>query len=404
MIKMSKYLITLTPIDKFFFGGEIGFNRATAIKTDGKNESPEEKALREKNEKLAEFDAKNSSYIVKSNLFPQQTSLLGMLRYAFLSADEEAFENGEIKNTVKAAGIIGATSFNTDADAKMEFGKIKEIGPCFLQRKTEDYDWIDLHIAPMDYKYTVSFEEGDALLGNQKTRIPEISDYDPKDGITSYCIGDNGTELELKKLFIEDIRIGIDRNFDGTTKEGAFYKQVSYRLSNKYVYKIHNEKVEKEHQLRFAFYAELDKDIPEQIVELGGDSSRFKLTCNKQEEPEFQFPQSYLLQEKKGYEERLFLRSEALINQEAMHNCLFCISEIVPFRFLKSEVQKTTGYTKFSGENSLKRNNKKYNLYKRGSVFYFETLEAMERFTGSTLKKERFRQIGYNHFYPIKKQ
>ena len=67
---MSNYLITLTPTGRFFFGGDMTFKVGRKDKN--------------------EFNEQFSSYIIKSAMFPQQTSLLGMLRFLILSNDTTA--------------------------------------------------------------------------------------------------------------------------------------------------------------------------------------------------------------------------------------------------------------------------------------------------------------------------
>ena len=65
---MSKrYLVKLTPTGKFFFGGDMRFG------TDGK-------------------DGDFSSYIIESSMLPQQTSLLGMMRFLLLSNNPDLFD------------------------------------------------------------------------------------------------------------------------------------------------------------------------------------------------------------------------------------------------------------------------------------------------------------------------
>lgn len=66
---MATYLIKLTPLDKFFFGQK---------KT---------------------FGDDNVNYVVYSSFFPQQTALLGLLRYQVLQiAGEEVFKNNKIQD------------------------------------------------------------------------------------------------------------------------------------------------------------------------------------------------------------------------------------------------------------------------------------------------------------------
>ena len=399
---MNKYLITLTPVDRFFFGGEIGFSRGSKIEKK-ENETAEEKTLRQENEKLLKVDETNSSYIVKSKLFPQQTSLLGMLRFAFLSANDKAFANGKIIDHVEATKTIGAESFSLGADTEMNFGKIKTIYPCFLRRKTAKQDWINLTVAPMDYKLSITFDKGNALLNNRKMKTPAIKGYDPKAGLTSYCIGENISELETGKLFTEDIRIGIDRNFDGKPNEGAFYKQIAYRMSEEYEYEQDGVTTTEEHQLCFAFHAVLEEGLDDQIVTLGGDNSRFKLTCVL-DEGCVQLPKNCQPDEFNGYAGKVVLLSDAFIDHATMNGCLYSINEIVTFRFLYSKVGETTGYYKFSCGNHLRRSEKKYNLYQTGSVFYFDTIMEMETFIVALESKKRFRQIGYNYYEKFQKQ
>ena len=75
---MYTYLIKLTPLDKFFFGQK---------KT---------------------FGDDNANYFVYSSHFPQQTTLLGLLRYQLLQiAGEDVFKDNKIQDTNKAAKLIG---------------------------------------------------------------------------------------------------------------------------------------------------------------------------------------------------------------------------------------------------------------------------------------------------------
>ena len=131
---MSKYLVTLTPIGKFFFGGDMRFG------INGEKE---------------EF----SSYIIESLKMPQQTSLLGMMRFLLLS-NSSLFdidgnvitgEDGNVKN------LIGAGSFAVTGDGKSNtFGKIKSLGPCFVYNKDTKARYFraaaDSHFATIDWE------------------------------------------------------------------------------------------------------------------------------------------------------------------------------------------------------------------------------------------------------------
>ena len=92
---MSKnYLVKLTPTGKFFFGGDMRF---------GVNGN----------------EGKFSSYIIETSKMPQQTSLLGMMRFLLLSKDETLFDvkkNCIKENASKESleALIGASGFSVN--------------------------------------------------------------------------------------------------------------------------------------------------------------------------------------------------------------------------------------------------------------------------------------------------
>src|ERR1035437_5105326 len=116
MLKMSmtKFLIRLKPLTPYFFGGENTF---------GDN---------------------NQSYYVRSNYLPQQTTLLGFLRYELLLQNKLLGTDPEKKDW---KSLIGKKSFQKENGAYIsEFGAIKKISPVFLSSEQESYipqamDW-----------------------------------------------------------------------------------------------------------------------------------------------------------------------------------------------------------------------------------------------------------------------
>ena len=112
---MSRYLIKLFPTGKFFFGGEMTFQVG-----DDERDS---------------FNSQYASYIIKSEKFPQQTSLLGMLRFLLLrKSDYFDCQHNKIKSECKddVGKLIGKTSFMKGKTGG--YGKINRIGPCFLMK------------------------------------------------------------------------------------------------------------------------------------------------------------------------------------------------------------------------------------------------------------------------------
>lgn len=394
---MSKYLISLTPIGKFFFGNGITFQV-------GENKRST------RNEQL-------SSYIIHSNHFPQQTSLLGMLRFLLLSNNEEMFdrENNKIKSsafetdnkcTTKSSieALIGKTGFSVTNNIN-DFGKIKNIGYCFLQMCENGTDWNEcknLLPSPTDYSLNITFPNKNpfTINDNRKDKTPYIEKIDfsgkekpavfsPKEAVSPiYLIeGVSGkdNEINIEDIFIEDLRIGINRDiYTKCTDNPSLYKQISYQLGNK---------KKSKRAYRFAFTAEVEYDIKQyngQIVSVGADSSQFILGIENDTNRELKYAEC------KNFDcaYKVLLKSDSYITNSELNNVDFHISDIKPFSFLKT----STNIGDYNISSSDIKRSKRFSLYKAGSVFYFDSLSNYEEFIKSLKSKPDFRQIGYNQF------
>lgn len=363
---MSKVLISLTPTGKFFFGGDISFS------VNNKDNNG------------------YSSYIIESNKFPQQTSLLGMLRYLVLSHDSLAFDNKvlKIKSRGHAATLIGETSFKmNDEGHKNDFGVIHSLSNVFLQ-VNESGKWIDLNVAPIDYSYkTVSFAANkEADINGCKVEIPEITEYSAKERPARMYVTADGVTYKESEIFKTDQRIGIDRDVrTGKTKEDALYKQVNYRMNDD------------DRKFRFAFYADIEQDesvlmgYDRTLVSVGGDSSCFLLNivlADSLSSPTY-YPNDYDMQHK------VVLLSPAYIKAEALTLARFGMTETMSFRFLKTTLD-TSCYNRLSGKIQP---SEKIDLYQPGSVFYFKDDVSKNKFVEALTSKSEFRQIGYNQYH-----
>lgn len=362
----NNVLITLTPLEKFFFGGDRTF------------------AIQDK-----EFDEKYASYIIESMKFPQQTSLLGMLRYLLLSNDADAFDlaGQRIKNAERATQLIGATGFRDNNGKTQDFGCIKSLSPCFLQVRHKDKDgmWENLVPAPRDWGYTVSFDSSMCLYMNELLKsVPVVMGYSSKKAREIIYISEN-EEIEESKIFCRDARVGIDRDWEGVTKENAFYKQVCYRFG-----------AGKENQeFRFAFQADIATDMTPydgSIVSIGGDGSYFVLHVEKA--ISWGLPASY--QSKFTCDQKLVLLSDAYLEQSDVELMKFAMTETIPFRFLKTAVT-TRSYSILSRD--VKRHDR-IRLYRKGSVFFGDS-KQIDYLCEVLRKREDFFQIGYNHYQVI---
>lgn len=382
---MSKYLITLTPLGPFYFGGERSF----PLGNEDKNEL--------------------ASYIIESNKFPQQTSLLGMLRFWILR-NSDAFDpvQNKIIKQDDAVTLIGKRGFYA-AKEEENFGVIKTIGPCFLQKveksqkdKQEAEGKVTTILpTPLDYRLKLDFTKGQKAIynGDEKTLpsieyIEEENDnekvgaYISKEGLCKKYISiDKKLILEEGDIFQKDQRIGIKRDSETgqTAKENGLYKQVFYRLQDGF---------------RFAFLAEfIDEDkLPKerrQVVELGGDSSKFVLEYNKcnPENEELKYPDTLPIKIEGEFRRTVLLSDSLICTSKENKDCAkFSITEHIPFSFL---IFDTSSSTKYSREKDCDNKSTRYSLFKRGSVFYFENEENQKAFE-KAVKNPAFEQIGYN--------
>lgn len=359
---MSRYQITLTPVDKFFFGGDMTFQV-------GADENDE-------------INAQFKSYIIQSSRFPQQTSLLGMLRFLVVSnAGRSVFKDGQIVDKGEAKKLIGGHGFsvNKDGHPRNDFGTIKSLSRIKIRRSIGENVY-NLEVAPLFG--SISFDGSSTGTYNLKEFIiPDIPKevYDAKKNGISVALTDGKDTFAFEDIFIEDRRIGIARDLKtGKTGESALFKQISYRFNNKWATHC------------FAFQAEVDDRLPlekynGQMVSVGADNSQFIIGITKEEStsaPENGSPTCVCL-----------LSPTFLLRQEAQL-ASFAVTSLMPFRFLETSIEAKS-YHILNKE--LKRSSK-YMLYAPGSVFYFQDEERKKEFVQAIEGKEDFRQIGYNEY------
>lgn len=387
---MNKYIITLAPAGKFFFGGDMTF----PLKR------------KEKNRKDDEFNEKYSSYIIRSNYLPQQTSLLGMLRFYLLSNNSTCFDKEEmkIKDSTEAAKLIGEHSFNLDKDDN--YGVIESISPCFIQVCIDNGKWQTLIPSGFDYGITVKFNENcpAGTFNGRKIKIPELENFKYKEGIKrGFTTPDGNLFLSYDDIFEEDARIGINRDLSPRTgnqspdmQDDAFYKQINYCFRKEMTEKVktgnETKSIVKKLQFRFAFTATLKQKLDAEtyssaLVSIGADSSTFALDISETDNTEEQ--------KESGNNLKVTLLSDARIDEEALNKAVFSISETLPFRNIITNIS-TKDYGRFSEDK--KRSDRKTVLYKRGSVFFFENECDKKSFMEELDKDVKFKKIGYNFY------
>lgn len=361
-IAMSKYLVKLLPLGKFFFGGDMTF-------------------------KVNDKETAFSSYIIHSFMMPQQTSILGMMRFLILSNNTEAFDRKGncIKDVNKAKVLIGEKGFSVDPSnhSRRDYQSVQEIGACFLWNTDTNKPFfkgakdIDLQIG----KESVV----NATINMIPVRIPKIDikkgnetqSFTGKDYLNNYYISLDGEKLNESQIFKEDTRIGINKSYTGKTESEAFYKQVSYRLKENFC---------------FAFEVEVVDSIDltvynKQVVKLGADDSSFVFEAERIEKVDYPVSKEDL---------RVVLLSDTYLPDISNCNLLFAITDVRPFRFLS--MANSTNAQDYNVKYKSSRSDKRYDLYQAGSVFYFKDEKDKKDFCERIDSYQEFKQIGYNQY------
>lgn len=367
---MKRYLVKLTPHDRFFFGGESTFG-----------------------------EGNSRNYFVKSNYYPQQTSLLGLVRYQFLAQSNDGiFKDNKIQNKEEATKLIGKKSFSI-IDNEFKFGKILNLSPLlisdsnnnFLFPANKEYQWVK-----QENKFKLrefdKYMSGCSSLQNEF--IPYLKEYKAKDELPNLLIDQRNKLYNYSDIFIEHKQTGIRKNYEGNTEENAFYIQTFIQLTPGY---------------SFAFILELEEETEfknQEIVILGAEQSKFKMDIDTFE---IDFDQLIPGYEKSVNSPKVVLVSDAYTKtNDLLSACDFAITETVDFRSLETAVGKTENYSALDREkkmNNVVWKSKKYNFFKRGSVFYGNPEKIITHIgKEDTSAFTPLQKIGYNHFKIVDKK
>lgn len=361
----KKYLIKLKPLGLFFFSQETKYRRKRG----------------------GSFEA---DYYQVSAHFPQQTALLGMLRYFILQVNSQI----PINNATKAKNLIGNKSFDV-GETNPDYKTIKNLSAVFILDKNDK----PYYISPKDLILKNNKPEylSRTLAANIRTNITDklliFPNYVEKDGLDNFLIHSYTECLPLeydkknKKnvVFIPVEKVGITKSKSGKTLDKAFYKQVFYKLNEGF---------------SFGFFAEIEEDKlveKEGFVPLGTEKSAFSITF---EEHHNNFKALSL---NNTNSPRIVLLSDAYLSDYNTKDFQFAISATKTFRFLKTEVNASNTYyagNPVNASGGITRSIK-YNLFERGSIFYFEDENKMNVFSDKLNNEKNFIQIGYNQHLKI---
>lgn len=327
MTNETTYLIQLRPRGRFFFGGDRAFT-ATG----------------------------EAVYSAESLYFPQQTALLGMLRYTLLRQNPKA--------------AIG-NGFEHDAETQ-NWGEILELSPIFLLDTLTQKKWLPLGM---------NFQQDPKSKEVVELKAPidkKIENFNPKNGFLKNQ-WTNGTDVcSVEDFFTEIETVGNKKDRQGKSQIEGFFKQKAYCLKKR----LNNKPVD----FSFGFYASFKQpqafDKVSSVV-LGIDQSTFSFSAKIEASP---FTQN---QTPSGVK-KLVLISDAYIPDYAQlqAQCDFILGDSVPFRYM-TPVKNNNYFT------DKRRSPKQFNLLARGTVLFPKDINEVINLLQSPTA---FRQVGYNHF------
>ena len=339
---MTTYLVTFTPLEPYAFGLERNFSFIDG--TTQKEYHP---------------------YFVKTSPIPEQTALLGTLRYLLLEENKllkRDFDYARL--ALKQKACIGGESFQFDSSASQSFGLIKNISPLFLLKSDNEVIIPNPMnniggkglFSPMRLE-TRKFPSsmGEISFPCKKKDGTDELQYNPKDGHASGYY--NITAGKVESPFQTTVLVGNRKNKSvGASDEDAFFKREVHCLLEGMQFAIYVTVNDSEN------YCFLDPDKT-YLAKMGQKKSLFKV-CIKEED-------NKLEEQVRGHLEDqtpqgmtwYYCLSDCRFSSRISYSG-FAITEKKSLRNLQTSYSKRSNVTKNISKSQ------QYNLFQRGSVFY----------------------------------
>ena len=341
--KTTQYFVEIIPTGYYFFGNERTFMTTVQDK----------------------YSETITNYFAESNILPQQTAVLGMLRYTLLALYDKL-------NATQAekALLIGKEGFSENKDHA--FGLIEAISPIFIFEQVskmllmpigfdhQKYEKVDTH-----FVYNHAENVPTYLYGNAEN-VPDLEKYNYKEELNLLWKDTSNKVYTEEELFKSITKVGVNK----VKTDEAFYKQTFKGL--------------KEKGYAFGVWVDFDESIDETklkeiLVPFGADQGLFKLR--------FRTDIPYMLDEQRAASPtQILLLSDAWIAEKTFEDIDFGITQYTDFRFIE---EKTRDYYNLQSAGK----STKFVLLKRGSVLY-----PKPDFNIKDLQHDAFCRIGYNYF------
>ena len=339
---MTTYLVTFTPLEPYAFGLERNFSFIDG--TAQKEYHP---------------------YFVKTSPIPEQTALLGTLRYLLLEENKllkRDFDYTPLAQKRKAC--IGGESFQFDSCNQQTFGLIKRISPLFIL-KGDNQIIIPNPMnniggkglfSPMKLE-TGKFcsRMGDISFPCEKKEGGDELQYNPKDGHASGYY--NITAGDVEAPFQTTVLVGNRKNKPaGASDEDAFFKREVHCLLEGMQFAIYVTVNDSEN------YCFLDPGKT-YLAKMGQKKSLFKVSIKEEDNKLEEQVREHLEAQTPHGMTWYYALSDCRFSSPISYSG-FAITEKKSLRNLK------TFYSKRSNVTENIRKSQQYNLFQRGSVFY----------------------------------
>jgi len=344
-------LVTFTPSDPFFFGGNQTFGDSV-------------------------------NYFAESRKFPQQTTLVGVIRHAL-------FEAGQQANMGQSFRVNLSIPSNTTSD----FGWLKSLSPVFI--KGENHYYLPVRV-PISEDSTGAFGATDKInfqpkgeiqinYGGDWESVSLATTYKEKEGFEYMLAPSSGKPISYSEVFNEFPKIGLGRDrVLHTALQGRFYQQNLFKMKSGYAFACFVEGT-----------TELFDILKRRNMPIGGEKVNFVVGV---EEPttqtfESQFNTALIENYISSNANWIFLSSDALVDSNVFDDCQFQLPETISFRNIVTPGNYTPQLSK-SKNGTERYKSQQFILLRRGTVLFPKDLKKVL----NSLNNPDFKKIGYNYF------
>jgi len=351
------YLLTLQPMEPYFFG----------------------------NEKTFSFDPKtpaDNRYFIRSERMPLQTTVLGALRYLLMPVKNPGYRYTQAQQLQNEA-VIGPASFQMDGE-KQSFGAIEKISPLFLVNGQEKYVRTPFnHNTKAAQRYTPLCSPCEVI--SDQGILWFYPDFSAKDGIAdSYMNTRDGSLVKADSIFSSNVRVGISKG----QKEKGFYKKQRMSLEKGWSFgayvTLDSRRIEEDPRAKAALAALKEGTV----VHLGQNKSVFAVRI-REEANTLAEDVSRLLQPGVVY-----CLGDAHVSGSVYTPCLFAATQLRDYRAYRTVFVRKENEDAYIG--TVRKEAYLYKLLCAGSVLIPKPEEDIH----SYFKNENCQQIGFNIIVP----